>query len=1159
MSVKVDGSQATIHWLSNNSHFNQQLTKDQGVLYITRDGKLGQLTAESYAGSTPQQAFESSYSGGKRQMLSDWIADDFIVFDKSSTTDADPDDGVRSLIVSLFKKKQISFSANFGTIQKENTNSESLISYDRTTHLDVLIRIAKQYFSLNEFFDTKTSMSWRFKQEEDIQEIIQRIILFGLCLYAAYTSRGKTKISIGVAVKLLQKGGIVLVTTPISDTKKSFEENIQNYHFGNDRNLKVTYMDSVAFSKCTVEELVARKQNGELIFIVLTVQDLRYGETENAQVDSSVKKLRNKYHALSGKVDLWIRDERHSQYSGEVTSQRLADMVATYELDLTATPYNVLDKYDWEQIVSRTLLWGLKHQKDTKLPTIRIDAISTPISSISPKLASVYSEEEGFDPRKLFVRSNNNFVLEAELLAIRDSMYHNTLSKRKNPLSIINDTELSSVAKNCGMWVLPEGQDGDGAADYIPDVATLLNSNSSVYFTDSYTIEKECPKNSTIGDYIESLIEKHVRVVILTCGKFLTGTDIPALGHIVLLSKMNNIANFEQLMGRMIREYPSKNDVKMYCFAPAMEIGLVMGKMAKMNVTISGGSEYDLLDCVPLTEYVNNVATKISPDHILAEVQEHLKQISKDRLPSASLETALSNSVDLSIWNNIDTKKFKKTAPKTTVTHNNGSKVKTKVSIDPNTNKPRTKDEISKLEQIAGVIQAVMLEAKWVAYSIDNYNYLDVLRNNALQSMFPDEIEMVIETIESCSTIKEMVIKNFNDKKIAYAGLDPKDVYDDIFMNNQFKQKIGLVYVNFELANEIVDKIPNKYNGENSTILVINALSGTFPILLREKFPNARIICAEYFDYFTDHLTRLGFEVAKITEKKGELSLDKKYDGIKADVVIGNPPYQTKNDEEHKKTTPIWHVFVKKSFESVKQDGYVALCHPSGWRNLGGKFEKTKNIITSNDLVYLETHNIEDGKKVFQAGTRYDCYVAKKAPYQGKTVLKDDDGIITQIDVRVLPFIPSSNVKEIAKLIAGPSDQKVNFIYSRSEYGTDYTNMADVKKGSYTHPCIQNVNINDEASCVWYSDVRKGHFGIPKVIFGRFGSGIVVDANGDFGMCQDTCAIADKPENLEKIKQAMQSSEFLELMRSADVGGLGTIFNRRVIAEFRSDFWKDFI
>jgi hypothetical protein len=73
---------------------------------------------------------------------------------------------------------------------------------------------------------------------------------------------------------------------------------------------------------------------------------------------------------------------------------------------------------------------------------------NSPFSGIWENI--IYSEEEGFDPRKLFVRNNGNFVLEAELLDIRDRMYHSPLSKKKNPLSIVNDTELSSIAKNCG-------------------------------------------------------------------------------------------------------------------------------------------------------------------------------------------------------------------------------------------------------------------------------------------------------------------------------------------------------------------------------------------------------------------------------------------------------------------------------------------------------------------------------------------------------------------------------------------------------------------------------------------------------------------------------------------------------------------------------------
>ena len=65
----------------------------------------------------------------------------------------------------------------------------------------------------------------------------------------------------------------------------------------------------------------------------------------------------------------------------------------------------------------------------------------------------------------MFVRNNGNFVFESELKDIRDLMYHSPLSKKKNPLSIANDTELSPIAKDAGFWVCPEGQDGDGAAE----------------------------------------------------------------------------------------------------------------------------------------------------------------------------------------------------------------------------------------------------------------------------------------------------------------------------------------------------------------------------------------------------------------------------------------------------------------------------------------------------------------------------------------------------------------------------------------------------------------------------------------------------------------------------------------------------------------------
>jgi len=1142
MSIKVIGSNAKIHTLSNS--FTGSLSKEHGILYVGTKG-LGQVTRDTAAGLTPGRAFEERYNGMKSAMTGDFIADDLFVFDTIHGEDFDYDDGVRKLINDLFVKGKVPFNANVGTIQEENTNSEALISYDREKHLDILVGIVKQYFGLEMFFDTKDPIIWRFKQEEDIEEIFERLIQYRLCLYAAYTSRGKTKIGIEVAVRLCQQGGIVLVTTPITDTKKSFEENVNGWHFGADRNLKVTYMDSVEFAKHSVTELRQRADAGELIFVVLTVQDLRYGEDDTTTVDTDTKKLRDKYHALSGEVNLWIRDERHAQYGGEVTSQRLANMTAEYELDLTATPYNVLDKYNWDQIVSRTLLWGLKYAAHTKLPVIRIDAVSTPLSNVSPKIASMYSEEEGFDPRKLFVRDNGKFILRAELLDIRDKMYHDTSSKKKNPLSIVNDKELSDVATTCGFWVLPEGQDGDGAADYIPDLASLLNTNSKTYFTDSYTLEKECPKTTTIGKYIESLVKQHGRVVILTCGKFLTGTDIPALGHIVLMAKMNNIANFEQLLGRMIREYPGKDEVKMYCFAPAMEIGLTMGRMAKMNaIALNGGTEYEMLECIPLTEYTTDGPCKISPDTILAEVQEFLKNRSKDRLPSAPLETRLAG-MDLSAWEGKDTKKFKKSAPKAGVTEDNGARVKTKLGDNPKTGKPYTKDELTTIAQIANAIQTVMVEAKWIAYSIDNYDYSVVLSNPVLAKVFPEEIDAVIDTIENDAVIKDMVVKNLNDKQLAYKGLAPIDVYDDIFMNNDYKRDIGLVYVPFHLAKQFVDNLPkSKYNKEGITILVANALNGTIPLMMRERFPLARIVCGEEFEYFRDHLERLGFETF-IWEKIN----------MEFDVVVGNPPYQKPKSDSRlgsRGASELWSDFVNKGLSLLKDNGHFAFIHPNAWRKPEDRNDFWKLLTQDNQMEKLVMSSGKGDQNWFGIGVRVDYYILQKKPKYKNTIVVDHEGVTYDLDLANFDWLPNYAIGEISQLLGKGTSVLYNTFYHTQK------KHSDVPTKDCKYPVVHT--INKSGLGIKYFDKRQNtdttHYGVAKVLLNQNELQYPYnDYKGEYGMSQLTFGIAISSEDEgEKIIKFLNSVKGKRLIAATKWNTYYTDYG--MFKSFKKDWYK---
>lgn len=801
MSLKIIGSRAKVHWLSNTP--GPLLSKTQGILYVSPKG-LGQVTRATASGLTPSQVFEHRYASQKSSLMSDFVADDIIVFDTVHGDNYDYDDVVRALINQLYVKGRIPFNANYNTVQVDNTNSEALLGYNRKQHFNILLKVTKQALNLEDIYDTRDPITWRWQQMEDAVEVVDTLRQHELCLYAAYTSRGKTKISMEVAAQLLPRGGVVLVTTPIVDTKDGFAENIRDWHFGTDRSVRTTYIDSVAFAKTNINELHTRARSGERIFIVLTVQDLRYGE-ESPELTI----LREKYVELSRNIDLWIRDERHAQYNGEITAQRLEGLVSRYYLDLTATPYNVLDKYQIEQVVSRTLIWGLRHRVKTHLPRISIDIINTPISNISTLTAAAYSTEEGYDPRKLFVREDGNFLLEAELIKIAEAFYHNTRSKRKNPLSIVSDTGLDATAKNCGMWVLPQGQDGDSAKNYIPKLAQLLNSklgDNGTYYIDSYTVEELKPKHQTIAQFINEGIAAHGRVVILTCGKFLTGTDIPALGHIVLMDKIGSTALFEQLMGRMIREYPGKDRVKLYTLVPGNDIKMILGSVARANVALTGGTEYEMLECIPLTEYdLNNARNSISPEDILDAVAEFAHEQLRARVPSNSLLASIAT-IDTALWDTINTSQYRSMVPGSTLSETTGSRVRVAISNAKRAKVP--KKSKSKIEQIADTIQVVMGEARWVAYTMDNYNYREILASELMNAMFDHgEIAAVIDTANQSKSVDQLLDNYLLGRKMVYERLPYEEVYAEIFANSRLKQKAGLVYLDSSSVEFVIEEL----------------------------------------------------------------------------------------------------------------------------------------------------------------------------------------------------------------------------------------------------------------------------------------------------------------------------------------------------------------
>lgn len=374
----------------------------------------------------------------------------------------------------------------------------------------------------------------------------------------------------------------------------------------------------------------------------------------------------------------------------------------------------------------------------------------------------------------------------------------------------------------------------------------------------------------------------------------------------------------------------------------------------------------------------------------------------------------------------------------------------------------------------------------------------------------------------------------------------------------------GEVFTPIELVCKILDKIPDEvWRNPNATFLDPCMGKGTFLLEIvrrlvyiygyTEDDAKSRVYGYDIRVKYINHLTRRGLKNVRHKDFLNEII------EMEFDVVLGNPPYQLKVGD--KKTEPLWNKFFHKSLSLLKEGGYLSLIHPSGWRNIEGKFSDIKDIIKGKKLHYLSINNEKKGMEVFGAETRFDYYLLENTSNDGTlTEITFQDGTTENVNLNTLEFIPNGSLSEVASLIVQDGEEKVNLLYSRSAYGTDKTNVSKVQEDDFIHPCVYTVNYLSQPTFHYSNTNENGHFGIPKVIWsnGRISSvGSYVDETGEFGLTQFSYAIADDVENLPNIKKALDSTKFKKLMELCAVGQL--TINHKVISTFRKDFWRDFI
>ena len=278
---------------------------------------------------------------------------------------------------------------------------------------------------------------------------------------------------------------------------------------------------------------------------------------------------------------------------------------------------------------------------------------------------------------------------------------------------------------------------------------------------------------------------------------------------------------------------------------------------------------------------------------------------------------------------------------------------------------------------------------------------------------------------------------------------------------------------------------------------------------------------------------------------------------MKFDIIVMNPPYQGSKGS----TNTLWNKFVDLSLSSLlKDNGYLAAIHPSGWRDAYGDFKDIQIKLTSREMEYLETHDRFDGFKLFGSQTAYDWYIVKntenKIKKQTKIVCRDKTQY--NIDLSSMEFIPNGKFNDIKNIIAINDEEKCNVLYSRYCYGSDKHWMNKNKNDEFRYPCIYTILKKGTINLRWSNTNGNGHFGIPKVIWSNGTSMPFVDSKGKYGLTEFAYAIVDSIENLENIKKAIESDRFIDLMEQCQLIGKHR-YHGKAISLFRKDFWKKFI
>lgn len=277
-----------------------------------------------------------------------------------------------------------------------------------------------------------------------------------------------------------------------------------------------------------------------------------------------------------------------------------------------------------------------------------------------------------------------------------------------------------------------------------------------------------------------------------------------------------------------------------------------------------------------------------------------------------------------------------------------------------------------------------------------------------------------------------------------------------------------------ELWNEIISCIPDDvFLKKDLKILSLAFGHGTESDLITKRMVSLgrstqeikdSMYLLDKYSVFTKEALRKGYtNVLKKDFENWEANM-------KFDIVVGNPPYEAADTGGRKdQAKNLWSKFTKKSFDLVKDDGYVALVTPASWLSPAADVGKGLSGIRffRDYFQKLSTIklNINECARHFNVGSTFSYFVVKNTPATSyiTTVTTEKDSY--DIDLRSINFLPISMSQESISI-----NKKV--LEQHDKFGIIGNNLPETKvemsKEKTAHFSVPAYHTSSKGGTYWY-------------------------------------------------------------------------------------------